>query len=135
MNAFKKKETEEVKPKEAVFKAPGKVVRGVASVLNGSFLTREMVVKQLPFILFLVVIAMMYIANSYYAEKTVREINITSNELKELKSEYITTKSDLMHVSKQSQVAQLALPQGIKESTIPPKKITIKKNQKKEAER
>ena len=123
MNTLKKNSENEQEVKSV--KAPGKFIKGVASVLNGSFIVKENVVKQLPFLLFLVMIAMIHITNSYYAEKTVRDINTIGNEIKELKSEYITTKSDLMHVSKQSQVAALALSLRVKESTVPPKKISI----------
>ena len=62
-------------------------------------------------------------ANGYYAEQTVRKINKVTNELKELKSEYITSKSELMFISKQSEVAKLSVKLGIKESVTPPKKI------------
>lgn len=121
MNTLKKKTEYEQETKTV--KAPGVVLKTTVSILNGSFMVKENMVKQLPFLLFLVLIAMLHISNSYYAEKTVRDINAIGNEIKELKSEYITTKSDLMHVSKQSQVASLALSLGVKESMVPPKKI------------
>ena len=40
---------------------------------------------------------MLYIANSYYAEHTVRDIDKTEKELKELRSEFIRGKSELMY--------------------------------------
>jgi hypothetical protein len=58
----------------------------------------------------------------------VREIDALSNELKELRSEYIATKSELMFKSKQSQVAKLVDPLGIKESLYPPVKIKVTKS-------
>jgi len=100
-----------------------KPVGAVMSVIGGSFLIREYFIKQIPFVLFWALLAMLYIANGYYAEHTVKEINQLTNELKELRSEYITTKSDLMHLSKQSEVARLAEKIAIKESVVPPKKI------------
>ena len=97
------------------------------SIMDGSFLTTENVVRNLPFILFFMGIGIMYIANSYYAEKTIIQINKTGNDLKELRSEYITGKSELMKRSKQSEVATLAIQNNLKESVEPPKKIVIKK--------
>ena len=94
-------------------------------MVNGNFLTKDFTIQQLPFVFFLTLIAILYISNTYYAEKTVRRINNVTNELKELRSEYITTKSDLMFISKQSEVAKAALIYGIKESVVPPKKIVI----------
>lgn len=123
MNKFKEKET--VKTKSASKKVESRLSRSVSSVVSGSFLTREETRNQLPFILFLTLIAMCYISNTYYAERTVRKINQVSNEIKELRSEYITTKSDLMFISKQSEVARAAAEYGIRESVVPPKKIVI----------
>lgn len=105
-----------------------KVVRSFAGILNGNILTRDGVVRHLPYLLFLAFLALIYIANGYLAEDTVRELNRVDNELKELRSEYITTKSDLMYKSKQSQIANILEQKqlGLKESYYPPKKIVVK---------
>jgi hypothetical protein len=133
-NSFKKIKSEEPIINEAVVTeevksrakaSDNKITKSVADVFSGNFLTRDNTVKQLPFIIFLCVMAMGYIANSYYAERTVREINKVINEIKELRSEYITTKSDLMYLSKQSEVARAVQEIGLKESVVPPKKIVI----------
>ena len=111
-------------PKKQVHKV---VVRSVVDVINGNFLTNKTSLKQAPFVFFLTVVALFYIANSYYAERKIRQISKINNELKELRSEYITSKSKLMFVSKQSEVAKTAEEMGlpIKESTTPPGKIII----------
>jgi hypothetical protein len=110
-------------------KKSAKKERQVIDVINGNFLTNESAVKQIPFILFLVVVAIIYISNTYYAEKILRKTNTVNNEIKELRSEYITSKSDLMFISKQSEVARAAanMKIGIKESVVAPKKIVIEK--------
>jgi len=110
-------------------KKPGK---GLKAILTGSFLTREQVVGSLPFIFYLTFLGVCYIANGYQAEKVVRKLYNTNNELKELRSEYITIKSELMLVSKQSQVARLTGSLGLKELTSPPKKIVLTTKEKKE---
>jgi hypothetical protein len=129
VNKFKEK------PQEKKAKATNKTTSGVfkllGDIVTGNILTRESVVKSLPFFLFLCLIAILYIGNGYYAEDTVRALNRVNNELKELSSEYISTKSELMFRSKQSEVARALEPYGIKESVIPPKKIVISKNEKK----
>jgi hypothetical protein len=106
--------------------------RPVLDFINGNFLTNESAVKQIPFILFLVFVAIIYISNTYYAEKIMRKTNSVNNEIKELRSEYITSKSDLMFISKQSEVARAAekMKIGIKESVVAPKKIVIEKGDK-----
>ena len=76
------------------------------SIISGNFLAKENVVKSLPFVFYLTLLGILYIANGYNAEKLVRELDDVNDELKELRSEYITIKSDLNYESKQSQVAE-----------------------------
>ncbi len=63
---------------------------------------------------------MIYIYNGHYADKTARDINTAGNELKELKYEYKTLKSDVMFLSKQSELAKAVAPFGLKEIIVPP---------------
>lgn len=103
----------------------GVLAKGLSSVFSGTFLTNESTLKHLPFILFLALIAIFYIANGYYADDKIREVNKVSNQLKELRSEYISTKSELMFASKQSEVAKSAEGLGLKEPLVPPTKIEV----------
>ena len=93
---------------------------------------RNQVVRMMPFILFLTVLILFYIGNSYYAERTIREINKVKNDLKEKRAEFISTSSELMFRTKQSEVAKAIAPMEIKESTEPQKKITVAATEKKE---
>ncbi len=126
MNQLKQKEAAS---KKEVLNKPkrGKYVRGFLDVLNGNFLTKDGAIASLPFVLFITFICLCYIGNGYYAEDTVRDINTLGAELKELKTEYIITKTDLMFNSKQSQVAKALEYSGVKESVVPPKKIVVYK--------
>ena len=123
MNTFKQEENPKTTKKET-----NKVSKSLATIFSGSFLSKDNVIQSLPFIFFLTFMGILYIANGYYAEKTVRDLYKVGNELKELRSEYITLKSDLNYKSKQSQVAQATEILGIKESTIPPTKIVVDEN-------
>ena len=107
-----------------------KPISGFKSLLTGSFLSKDKLVQSLPYIFFLTFLGICYIANGYQAEKIIRRLYKTNNELKELRSEYITTKSDLMYISKQSQLARTTLPLGLKELVSPPKKIVINAKEK-----
>jgi hypothetical protein len=127
-------EEEIVEVEESVSESPSKpsrprkkgvLAKGLSSVFSGSFLTSDKTLKHLPFVLFLALIAIGYIANGYYADDKIREVNKISNQLKELRSEYISTKSDLMFESKQSQVAKSAEQLGLKEPIVPPTKIKV----------
>jgi hypothetical protein len=103
----------------------GVLAKGLSSVFSGTFLSSDKTLKHLPFILFLSLIAIFYIANGYYADDKIRQVNKVSNELKELRSEYISTKSELMFASKQSEVAKSAEKIGLKEPIVPPVKILV----------
>ncbi len=101
----------------------------IKDLLDGSLIANDFIVKQLPFIVFLVALAFAYIANRYHAEKVVRANVELSKEINDLRAEAITTSSELMFISKQSEVVKLVEKRGLglKESFEPPKKIVIEK--------
>ena len=70
--------------------------------------------------MFLAVLAVIYIYNGHYADKTIRNINQTAKEVKELQYEYKTVKSEVMFRSKQSELARAVEPLGLKELMIAP---------------
>lgn len=78
------------------------------------------IVKNIPYFLFLSVLAVIYIYNGHYADKTIRNINKVSKELRELQYEYKTLKSEVMYRSKQSEMAKAVEPLGLKELVVPP---------------
>lgn len=84
------------------------------------WLNYQSIVKQVPFFLFLALLAVVYIFNGHYADKTIREINRTTKEVKELKYEYITVKSEVMFRSKPSELVKAVEPLGLKELAEPP---------------
>lgn len=90
-----------------------------------NYLKAQAVSKQLPFVLFCSVLALLYIANAHTVEKRIRKINKLENELKDLRSEYISLKSELMYLSKQSEVAKRVEPAGLKELRSAPKKVYL----------
>ena len=84
------------------------------------WLNYQSIVKQVPFFLFLALLAVVYIFNGHYADKTIREINRTTKEVKELKYEYITVKSEVMFRSKPSELVKAVEPLGLRELAEPP---------------
>ena len=118
---------EDSKQKKSALRSANKLAK---TLMEGANINLETVVRQIPFVLFLAFIAILYIANSYYAENTVRDINKVKNELKDLRAEYIYTKSELMFSSRQSEVAAMVAEQEIKESTVPPQTIIVTKKEK-----
>lgn len=78
------------------------------------------IVRNVPFFLFLSGLAIIYIYNGHNADKTIRNINKVSRQLKELQYEYKTLKSEVMFRSKQSELVKAAEPFGLKELEAPP---------------
>lgn len=126
-----KKEVKEEAPKGAKAAAPSKarLPRAFINILNGSFLTRENVLGNMPFILFCAGLMIVYIAYGYQTERIVRELDRTGAELKELRSEYITVRSQLEKTEQQSQVASGISALGLRESRVPPVKIAVEKKE------
>jgi hypothetical protein len=102
-------------------------------VLDGSLLTRDNVVSQLPFVLFLTLLLVLYIGNRYHAERVIRQTLELQSELKELRARSISTASELEYLSNQSQLAKLVDQKniGLKYSEEPPIKIDKRKSRNK----
>jgi hypothetical protein len=83
-------------------------------------------VQYLPKILFVMLLSLIYISNTHYAEKTTRQIDRAQTEVEDLRADFTTLKSDVMFASKQSEVARRVKPLGLKESLTPPFKIVVK---------
>ena len=94
-------------------------------LLDGNVLTRQTVLRQSRFILLLVLIAFLSIANRNHAEKTVITLNRLQNDVKDLRSRSITISSDLVRISRQSEVVRLVdkYELGLEENLEPPKKL------------
>jgi len=97
-------------------------------LLDGNVLTRKAVLKQSRFILLLVLIAFLSIANRNHSEKTVIHLNRLQSDVRELRARSISTSSELVRISRQSEVKQLVnrYELGLEENLEPPKKLIQK---------
>ena len=128
MNKVKPIEEKKVKPEK---KAQGKGRRFIHALNVISFIDKKALMHFMPFVFFLTFLAIIYIGNSYMAENIVRKIDQTEKDLKELRSEYISGKTELMLKSKQTEVAASVAPLGLKESTVAPRKIVVRNTSEK----
>jgi len=99
------------------------------SLIDGNVLTQKVVIKQTPFLILLVIISILIIANRNHAEKLVIQSNEMQTEVKELRSQAITTSSELVMSSRQSRVEQLVKERNMEllENKEPLKKLKIEK--------
>jgi cell division protein FtsL len=118
----------ENEPEEVVEESPketSRLTNTMQKVADFDFnISREGMLKQIPFALFIVLLLLIHIWNAHNVEKVIRKTDTLNREIKELRSEYISILSELMSESKQSTVAAKLDTLGIKELTTPPYKIT-----------
>jgi hypothetical protein len=119
----KKEEIKEEKTK--------KVTTGalLKDLMSGSMVTDKIILKNLGFILMLTLLGAIYIANRFHAEKVTRETTRMSKEVKDLRSESLSTSADLMYASKQSEVFRLVKEKelNLEELREPPFKLIVDK--------
>jgi len=99
--------------------------RAAQDVLGGGILENKNARRIFPYLLFLALLAFFYITNDYVLKSKVRKITKIERQIRELRYEYISVKSDLMTISKQSQLAKRLEKLGIKENNQPVKTIII----------
>ena len=108
---------------------PEKKVKSNSFFINfigGDLLSKEGVMRQFPFLLYLVLLAMLYITNTYIAEDMSRDIARTNRLLEDRHVEYVYLKSEITNMTKQTVLVRKLKNKGIKESIEPLKKIVVK---------
>ena len=77
------------------------------------------------FIVFLIIIAILMIANSHNYEQKIYRISELESEVKELRSEFVDRRSELMEIKMESTISKKMEEKQIYPSTVPPKKIKV----------
>ena len=95
--------------------------------LKGLF-NYQWIVKNIPFFLFLAVLTVLYIANGHKSDSTIRMINSTTNQLKDLQFQFKTLKSEVMFRSQEIQIVKATEPLGLHISKEMPKRISAINN-------
>lgn len=96
------------------------------SAFNVSRHTTDLVFSNFQYLMFLGFLGIVYIANAHFAEKGVRRIQTMQKEIKELKWEYTSIKSETMYKSMQSQIDESLEPVGLDLENKGPKVIVVK---------
>lgn len=99
------------------------------NLIKGRFLVSDDAFKNWRFIIFLSFLALIMIASSHQADKKVHEIARLSNEVKELKSEYVDVRMKLMQAKMESRIIRAMADRGLHPSETPPQKIIIQKGE------
>jgi hypothetical protein len=104
---------------------------GIYDILKAKFLINEDAAKNWKFIVFLIGLAMIMIANIHWYEKKIFQIVKMNKEVKELRSEFVDRRSELMKLKMESTISKKMEEKGIFPSTVPPTKIKVAKPKEK----
>lgn len=84
------------------------------------WLNYQSIVQQVPYLLFLSLLAVLYIYNGHNADKIIRRTARASTELKDLQSEYKSVTGDVLMRSRQSELVEAVKPLGLHELATEP---------------
>ena len=98
-------------------------------LMSGSVVTEKIILKNLWYLLLLTFLGALYIGNRFHAESLIRKTTKLQKEVRDLRSEALSTSAELMSVSKQSEVIRLVKSRGLglEELREPPFKIVVDK--------
>lgn len=105
-------------------KSPKKRGRLASKVLNGELFT-QLFAKWYPLVILATFMSLVYIGNTYYAVRVLRQTNKLQRSIKELDYERVNSKAEFLDSSKQSRLIKRLKTMGIAESLEPPVKITV----------
>jgi hypothetical protein len=86
----------------------------------GRWLRGQWLVKHVPFVVFIAMLGVLYIANGHMADNTIRNIGKASYHLKQLQYQYKTIQAEIIFRSKESEMVKAVAPLGVKRLTEPP---------------
>ncbi|MDR6966432.1 hypothetical protein J2X31_000425 [Flavobacterium arsenatis] len=104
---------------------------GIYNILKARFLVNEDANRNWRFIVFVILLAIVMIANTNRYERKIFKIKALEEEVKELRSEFVDRRSELMELKLESTIEKKMLEKGIIPSSVPPVKIKVVKEEEK----
>ncbi len=97
-------------------------------IIRGQFLINQDALKTWKFILFFAALAMIMISSAHRVDKKVHKIAALSEEVKQLKSQFVSGRMALMNAKMETKIIKAMGNRGLFPSEVPPKKIVIASN-------
>lgn len=119
------KKQREPKPKEKKVKPKGKT-NIVIQILNGEILTRDVVLNNLGFVFFGIMLLILLVAKGYLGKQLTKDIDTSLKQLDASTAEFVESKARLEEKTKRYELVRKLEPLGLKETTKPAKVIRIK---------
>ncbi|MDG1147878.1 MAG: FtsL-like putative cell division protein [Crocinitomicaceae bacterium] len=96
-------------------------------ILNGDFLTKEFMIKNLSFIFFIMLLLLVVVGKGYYGKHLSKDVLNTQKKVNELTSDYFEAKATLEERTRRSELVEKLEHTGLKETINPTKVIKITK--------
>ncbi len=96
-------------------------------ILNGEFLSKEFVVKNLGFIFYFIFLLILLVAKGYNDKTLTRSVDESQKELDELMGDYVAKKALMEEETKRITLVKELEPLGLKETENPTKVIRVKR--------
>jgi hypothetical protein len=90
--------------------------------------TAEAATRALPFVLFIAMLGMIYIANRNFAERNIRDIDKVGKQVNELSWQYKSAKARLAFKSTLTEVIKKVDTLGLKQPVTPPQVLTAEED-------
>ena len=103
-----------------------RVKQTLYNLLKGKFLVDEDAKKNWGFIIFLTGLALLMITSSHQIDRKVQKIATLNKEKRQLYSEFVATRSDLMKLKMESSISKRLADNGLYISQTPPQKIKVR---------
>ena len=93
------------------------------AILNLEFLIKDDALKNWRMLLFLSFLALIIIASGHSTDRKIYSIAQLNTEIKEVKSEFVETRSSLMRLKLETRIASKLAEKGVGPATTPPIKL------------
>lgn len=103
-----------------------RVKQTLYNILKGKFLVDEDAKKNWGFIIFLTFLALLMITSSHQIDTKVQKIAALNKEKRQLYSQFVATRSDLMKLKMESSISKRLANNGLYVSQTPPQKIKVR---------
>ena len=95
----------------------GKDANALTQILNGEFLTKSFVLNNLPYIFFIILLLIVFVAKGYYVKQLNDDIKINEEELNQNAADFIEVKTKLEEETKRYKLLEKLEDRQLKELT------------------
>ncbi|WP_445382853.1 FtsL-like putative cell division protein [Robiginitalea sp. IMCC43444] len=99
--------------------------KGLVAILKGTFLVSGDATRNWMLIVFFSLLATVMIASSHAADRKVHQIAALSEEVKQLRSEFVEIRSQAQRLKLESAIREAVAQAGLLPAETPPRKIIV----------